>query len=240
MRLAALRVDRHRRCRERRSGIGACRASTGSFCFSELPWMLCPIKFSSINPAIRRTAGARRPMPSAPPRRRRISAHYRNSAVRCTPPPSAAPTIILPRPTRAATPCRRRRNKPRAANPAPARRRRRRTSISLPPLTGNANPCMQRWHTSCGTARITTLDPRAARVRLRKRESSPAACPRAPPANPATGANRRAHRLVRARASFPAQAGAIDEVWQVGCHRPRIIGLVTTPVKNESGASRCF
>jgi len=39
---------------------------------------------------------------------------------------------------------------------------------------------------------------------------------------------------------FLAQASVINEVWQVGCHRPRIIGLVTTPVKNESGASHCF
>jgi hypothetical protein len=32
---------------------------------------------------------------------------------------------------------------------------------------------------------------------------------------------------------FLAQASVINEAWQVGCHRPRIIGLVTTPVKND-------
>src|ERR1700692_362118 len=39
--------------RRERSESDACRAWTGSFCFFELPLVLCPVKFSSINPAKR-------------------------------------------------------------------------------------------------------------------------------------------------------------------------------------------
>ncbi len=107
-------------------------------------------------------------------------------------------------------------------------------------LTGNANPCMQRWQTSRGVASNRDRAPRTARGRLRKCKARLQVAQRAPPANPATEAIRA--RLIDTfkHRGLLGQARAIDEVWQAGCHGPRIIGPVPTPVKNESGASRCF
>ena len=110
-------------------------------------------------------------------------------------------------------------------------------SISLPPLTGNANPCRQRWHISCGAARTATRAPRgprpASKCEARTHDASGSA------RTPAAGATRQLIDAFEHRGVL-GQARAIDEVWQAGCHGPRIIGPVPTSVKNESGASRCF
>ena len=230
MRLAALRVDRHRGCRAAPNASDACRAWTGSFCFFELPWVVCPIKFSSINPAIRQTAFAgssgagARPQVSgvlqaAIERQRQQQFFLGQFAQRYR---AFVHQINLSRRIRGRLRFARCKfnlalaghrqfespadsaDKPAAASPA-----RRRVAPARPASNfANANRAF--------------TDPRASANKSCNRDIS----------------LKRVDALQHRR--ICRQARAINSVRQARCHGPRIIGRGSHPCQNESGASLCF